>query len=236
MTIEAFLQPAALISIAILFVLVLVRRVYRTLPLFVAYCGYSLINEVASVTTWRQGLEPYLMCWVITNALDTIFYLCVLVELGRNLLRHNKTTAYELLPAALLFILFCLAAWSLTSWTVDPAYSLPLKLVLFVVQILGTAPITGFLSLVIWSQLNRMNWPQRELRIATGMGSWALVAFVNAVLESHGLNTPEYPWVAYLTPFTCLAVVIYWIYSFWMEPGPTAEAGDAGRNTAIAKA
>ncbi len=215
--------------------LLLVRRVYRALPVFFAYNVYSLCIQVISIVAARHGVESYLQLWVVSYSIDAIFYLCVLAEVARNLLRHNQPATHELLTATFLFVPFCLAAWSLASWTIDPTYSLLWRLAFLLVQITGTVPPAAFLSLAVWSHVTHLNWPERELRVATGMGSWALVSFVASVLHSHGLNSPEYHWIDLLTPICCLIVYLYWLYSFLMESVPAAKAQHADRNSAAGK-
>jgi len=234
MALGVLVTLAGTIVTAALIAILLIRRVYRTLPVFVAYQIYSLLECIILLAATPQGLmsELYIRLWVVTISLDTIFYFCVLAEIGLSLLRHDKRASSELLTAAFLFVPFCLAAWFLANWKISPSNSFEVRIVVLVAQITGTAPAAGFLSLAVWSQLVKLRWPARELRIATGMGSWALVFFVALVLHSHGLNGPENSWIDLLTPVCCLVVLLYWLYCFWMEPGATAEKADNGRNPA----
>ncbi len=81
MTLDTALISVNLILVTVLFAMLIWRRVYRALPVFVTYVAYTVLLALASLAC-TASTPDYLLVWSVGITIDTLFYLCVLVELG----------------------------------------------------------------------------------------------------------------------------------------------------------
>src|ERR1700739_1771801 len=82
--------------------LLLWKRIDRVLPTFITYLGYSFFAGLAALALSHNAFG-YRRLWCALSTIDTLFYLCVLVELGKAVLRYNRASA---LPSGIVFLLF----------------------------------------------------------------------------------------------------------------------------------
>lgn len=102
MTLASALGAVTLLTELALLGVLASRRVYRTLPLFMAYFAYSVILMAAGLAT-SPGTPLYLFVWILGVTIDTLFYLGVLAELGQSVLRFNRASP---MPWGLVVLLF----------------------------------------------------------------------------------------------------------------------------------
>jgi len=230
MNLDTGLALASAILLAPLVVLLIFRRVAGELPVFVAYQGYSLLACAAGAAVSFYAPDIYLHHWVLTMTVDTLFDLCVIAELGRNLLRYNRSSddpADSPAFAVVLFLLFAQLGWQFAGFSVSPSRLID-RLAWIQGQATAILELAAFLALVVWSAVKKMRWPDRELRIATGMGVWAFVAFCVLLLRKDGFIGLEYQWISRLTAIVCLFVILYWLYYFWTVSQPVTNVLLAG--------
>src|SRR6185437_5365199 len=119
MTADMALTLAGLLLESVLVALLIGRRIHRTLPSFLGYVAVALgTDAVASLVPRFIGHDLYLYCWIASLLLEFACGLGLIVELGRNLLRHNRTASPNWFLA---FVLFIPAVWVLTllsRWTI----------------------------------------------------------------------------------------------------------------------
>jgi hypothetical protein len=70
--------------------------------------------------------------------------------------------------------------------------------------------------------LRDLHWPEREIRLVTGMGLWSLISLAVVILHAHGAYGPDFYWMDLLTPICCVFVLLYWMTHFLHEPRKTA--------------
>lgn len=222
MTFDSALGYLTLATTFALLAIFIGRRAYRTLPLFTAYIGYSLIFMVAGLAT-TPGTPPYLLVWILGVTIDTLFYLGVLLELGRSVLRFNQASPMPWGVVVLLFIGASLAIGLLAQWPQLGHYDLVSQLKFRVMQSTGVLEVAGLLTLLRWSGFKKLHWPERELRVVMGMASWALVQLAVLVLHEHGFMGSRYHWLDLLTPLCVLVVLLYWLHYFWLDSASATE-------------
>lgn len=225
MTLDAAFPLAGAILSAPLTVLLIARRLHRILPLFVAYEGYTVISALACAWSAQQAPAIYLYLWMPVSYLDLILFLCVLVELGRRVHIHNRAGDSQWLITALAFPLITLLFWSLVPWPELPKSGWIWQMNLRALQTTGVLQMSGLVTVVLWSSLCRLRWPERELHIITGMGAWTLVEFTVLIVHTHGIYGRGYRWLDLLTPACCILVIVYWLHYFWLEPHAADESG-----------
>jgi hypothetical protein len=226
MTLDVALPLVGAVLAAPLALLLIARRVSRALPTFVAYMVYTFFTCLASV--WAVNCAPgvYLYFWAPCICVDLIFCLCVLVELGRNVLIHNRTGDSQWLIPALVFPFITLLFWSLAPWPNLPMSGWIWQLNLRALQTTAVLQMSGLFTLVTWSSWRRLRWPERELHVITGVGVWTVVQFAVLIVHTHGLFGGRYRWLDLLTPAGCVLVNVYWLHYFWLEPSQTAVPGE----------
>lgn len=229
MTLDNDLVLANSAFLLFLLVVLLGRRVFQTLPVFVAYQGYSFAAGVLLLTIVPRFPAYTIEFWIGFTVLDSLLSLGVLAEVARHILRFNQRDSPSGPLFALLFALSSSLLWMLTHWTAVPARDIAWRIGMHVMQWVAMLGVSALLALAWWSHMLTLRWPERELRIVIGMGFWGLVQVCVVILHAHGLNGANYHWLDQLTPLSVLGVLIYWLYYFWHEP---ASAGEARLNNA----
>lgn len=235
MTLDTALISGNLVFVTAFLAILIWRRVYIRLPVFVAYMGYTVLLALASLASLSNAAD-YLLVWDVGIAVDTLFYLCVLVELGRSVRRYNGASR---VPQELLWLLFLGASVPiglLTQWPGIVRLRLVYQLTFRVMQATAVLEIAALLTIALWSGFKKLRWPERELRLIMGMCSWALVQLFVLLLHEHGLMGPDYHWLDLLTPVCTLGVFIYWLHYFWLDPRAQAEAGMGSLADRVAEA
>lgn len=232
-TLDTALISANFILEAVFFTLLVGRRVYRTLPVFVSNQAYTLLFTLASLAC-SYSTPHYLRVWSVGITIDTLFYLCVLLELGKAVLRYNRASPP---PRGLVFLLFLSAILPiglLAQWPNPPRLDAIWQLEFRVMQASAVLEVAALLTLAWWSGLRKLRWPERELSLVMGMGSWALVQLCVLLLHEHGFIGPSYHWLDQLTPATVLGVFIYWLHYFWLGPGSAEQPSREDSTAAVA--
>ncbi len=157
--------------------------------------------------------------WTASYALDTLLCLWVLIELARVVFRFNRRDLPSLAVFVPLLALTSAMIWPFTRWSFTLSRQFVWQLAFRVMQTGAILEVSAVLTLILWCGSKNLHWPERELRIVTGIGCWAFVQLCAVILHSDGLTGPRYHWVDLLTPLSALCVFIYWLSYFWLEPG-----------------
>ncbi len=118
--------------------------------------------------------------------------------------------------AVLLFAVASVLVLVLARWTDAPGRS-PLSNLCFVgMRADGALEFAGFLALVSWSNLRKLQWPQRELHIATGFGFLTFASFLLSILLFQWNTGPVYYGIYEAGQAADLIVLAYWLRYFWI--------------------
>lgn len=230
MPFESALSWANFILLCSLLAILCWRRVFRILPIFVAYQVYSVLFAIPSLLH-TSNTSGYVLFWSLGIVADTLFFLWVCVELGRNVHYFNDASAW---PAVLFLLLFAGAALPialLVRWSVPPAWSLVWHFEFRVMQSSAIVETAALLTLAWWSGLKSLRWPECELRLVMGFGFWTLVQMAVLILHEHGFRGAQYRWIDYGMPLSVLGIFIYWLHYFWLAPHRPQETRFAGRDS-----
>lgn len=232
MSLDAAVMLAGTVLNATLLVLLLWRRVFRVLPVFVAYIAYSLIFVLTNLMPSHDA-RSYVLLRSAATAIDMLFYLSVLVELDKCVHLHNETSP---LPEALVLLLFALVSvpiWLLAPWSPPAGWTLAWRLNFRAVQSTAIFEVAGILTMTWLTNRQHLHWPERAFRLATGLGAWAMVQLCVLIAHENGLLGASYHWLDLLTPTAAIGVTLYWLQYFWFDPSSGVQSGRDNAGDAI---
>jgi len=74
--------------------------------------------------------------------------------------------------------------------------------------------IICFLVLASFSQVFSIGWPDRELRVAAGLGFYSIISLTATVLQMHLRYSGEYHWLDLAVSASYLGTLSYWLLGF----------------------
>ena len=217
MMLDSAVMQASPVPTSALLALLLWRRVFRVLPIFVAYVAYSLFTELADLMLPNVG-RGHILLWGVAVTFGTLFYLSVLLELGTRVFDFNEVSPLPEALVLLMFAVICVPIWLLAPSPSRPGLTLASQLGFRAVQWTAILEMAGILTIVWLTSLQKMDWPERELRLVMGMGAWALMQLCVLIVHEHGLIGPGYHWLDLLTPIAVISASLYWVHYFWLDP------------------
>jgi len=214
MTPDETLEGIGLALEAILVLVLLWRRVYRTLPAFSIYIVWSLFADLMSLLIAHNQPALYLRMYPMELTVDVLFRCVVLADVSRVLSLHNRAALPRPATALFLFSLAALLLWRFSHWGVAPDLSSYGVFLVRLQQISSIWMLAAVLALIWWSSLNRLNWPKGALHIASGIGFNALVTLTVALIHTRQALGPNYHLVDVAAAGSYLGVLAYWVVAF----------------------
>jgi hypothetical protein len=230
MTLDSALSLANIGLSFVLVALMALRRVFRPSPVFFAYICFDLVFGAAALAIYlRSGPSAwYWYVFLLAFAGDLLLFFLVLAELGRNLLRYNRESRPHWQLAVLFLAVTAVLIGALAGWAATPGRSLLGNVCFLLMRADGALEFAGFLALILWSSLRKLRWPERELRIATGLGFSAFVWFLISLLQFQWSSGPVYYWLYQAGQIADLMTLAYWLHYFWIaDRGSLAHNEDA---------
>jgi hypothetical protein len=217
-SLETAIFLAGNLAYAVLVVLLIYRRAYRSFPFFLVYNLECLTGSVLYFLVRRYWPQLALHTFFYENVLDGALQFCVLVELTWSIFRPYRKT----LPPATAFILGILIAIAgMAIWPFTEATAFAHLLHQHQWQLLGRFLQTDsilrvlfFLALAGCSQLLSIGWKDRELQVATGLGFYSLASLTATMVHAHQALGPQYRMVDQFVAATYLCSLVYWVFSF----------------------
>ncbi len=232
MTLETAVSVAAAVCLAVLIVIFTKKRLFTALPIFFCYLLYGFCAAFAAAATQRYFPHLYIHEYIAEVCGDAVLYFIALAELQRNLARYNRASSFRWWPAILLVVLNGLILSGLSQWAIPYHFSIQWRFAAHTTQATATIELAGLLALIEWSMIRGFRWPDREFRIVSGFGFYAVVAMAAAILYSHRFTytNGRFPWINLLDPVTALGVLIYWIHYFMFQDDGVARSEAERRN------
>jgi hypothetical protein len=192
------------------------KRFYRDLPVFFVFILWgSSIDLATLLLAPRITPVDYLRFYAVMMILDALIRFAVWVELGRKVLRYNGATAPGLLFVFLLFALACLPLWLLAQQTPLSADHTVFRLVFeHLRQAFGILMVAILLTMAWMSRILRLRWPERELKVATGLGFSFIVALTVNILRTHEFVYPIHRRLDQISVAGYFGALVYWVLSF----------------------
>jgi hypothetical protein len=196
--------------------LLVYRRVWRTLPIFFAYCAWELFGAAVAYPIIRFFPHIYFAVYLAQIVVESALELGILVELTWSVLRPFRAS----LPRPALVVISGLilalgaAVWPFATIPGFGNYPSQWHLLMRLGQTTSILRVLLFLVLAGCSQLLSIGWRDRELQIASGLGFYSLVGLVVAMLRTHLTTQPQYALLDQVEVAGYLASLLYWVYSF----------------------
>lgn len=192
------------------------KRVFRSSPAFFTYIGFDLAATAIGLAFYlRSGFSHWYWGYLaFTLAGDFLLYFFVLAELANNLLRINRGALPRWKLAAWIFAGASVLIFALSRWTVVPDRSFFSNTYILAMRATAVLQFAGFLSLVLWSSLRKLHWPERELYILSGLGIGTFAWFLVALLHAQWTSGTVYHWLDQAGQTADLFVLAYWLRYF----------------------
>jgi hypothetical protein len=202
---------------AVLILLLLRVRLFRTFPAFLTWVCWSFVNDTYFFVLSIQKIQPPLSRYEIEIAVDSILMFAVLVELAWSILRPIRSSLpnYSWLASVGLILVAGTAVWFVAGLAV-PGNLTQEGNVFFRLQQTGAIlRVVVFIAMAGSSQLLSIGWRNRELQIATGFGFYSIVSLAVTVLHTHQVpGTNQYHWLDEAVAASYLMALSYWVFAF----------------------
>jgi hypothetical protein len=213
---NAIWLAATLAEVAVI-ALLSVRRVWRTLPLFYAYCIWDLSSNFAFYLLGQYKADIPFHAVFVQTVLDSGLVFCVLVELAWSVLRPVRASLPRtaLVVVGLLILVAGAAIWPFTSPS-GLAHATTQEGLLYVQlqQTTSVLRVLCFLLLAGGSQLLSIGWRDRELQVATGLGVYSVASLAAAVIHVHQTTEAQYFRLSQIVSAVYFCCLAYWVFSF----------------------
>ena len=202
------------------------RRVFRTLPVFCAYCVWDIFSNLGVFAISHRGLPAYFRAYFAQTIIDSVFQFCVLVELAWSVLRPLRSSLPRITPVILgvLILLAGAAIWPFASLQTLASHTTRQWLLLAQLQqTVSILRIVFFLLLAAGSQLLSIGWRDRELQVATGLGLVSLIGATTTILRTHENTAFKITQLNHFAVASYLCCVSYWAYCFLQQEAERRE-------------
>lgn len=217
MTPDTALFLAGLASEAAIVILLLFKRVYRTLPLFFLYIAWSLLSDAVERALLHQFPSADMRIYLAGTLIDSLLQFGVLVELSMSVLRPVRAALPRaaIIVVCIIVALICAAIWPFAKTPGLDQISIAGRLIVHSQLTFAALRILFFLALAGFSQLLSIGWRDRELQIATGLGFFSIVSLSVALLHTNQApGVAQYHILEQLVSASYLCSIGYWIVSF----------------------
>lgn len=237
MSLDNVLWLAGLVAEASVLAVLLLRRVWRTLPVFFLYCAWALATDAGNYPiSSHVSSTTFLNVYLLETAVDSILQFCVLVELAWSVLRPIRAS----LPRATLFVIIgMILAVGAAVWPFSDIHgdlSTQGHLLMHLLQTVSIMRVLFFLALAGCSQLLSLGWRDRELQVATGLGIYSLASLGVAMLHTHEASSAQNSHLNQYVIGSYLFSLLYWVISFAQRPAERREFTPQMQNMLLAVA
>jgi len=196
--------------------LVLYRRVWRTLPVFLVYCIWALVSDgVACGVSLSKGgytLEFYFA----DTAIDAVLQFAVFIELAWSVLRplRSRLSRRGIWVIAAMILVACGVIWPFADIAGLSSPTRGWHLMIQMQQTVSILRILFFIVLAGCSQLLGLGWRDRELQVATGFGFYSLVSIAVAMVNARMTTASEFRDLYRLVAASFMISLSYWVFCF----------------------
>ena len=202
---------------AVLILLLIKVRIFRTLPGFFVYLCWSLFSDLSMLSLRNLSSGAFFRAYEIQMVVDSAMIFAVLVELTWSVLipiRSSLPKRSWIGVVLLIGVAGCIL-WPVAGFAV-PAYLSPAGSDFFrLQQTFAILRVVVFLALAAFSQLLSIGWRNRELQVATGLGFYSLVSLAVSVMHTHQtVSLRGYHWLDEVIAASYLGSLTYWVVAF----------------------
>lgn len=240
MGLDSVLAGSGAAAEAILILLMLRVRLFRSFPAFLIWVCFSfLIDTYYFVAVTYLKYQPPLRLYEIQITVDSILMFAVLVELAWSVLRPIRSSLprYSWVAIVGLILIGGTIVWFVAGVEV-PGFLTPEGKVFFRLQQTGAIlRVVVFLAMAGLSQLLSIGWRNRELQIATGFGFYSIVSLAVNILHTHQVpSTAQYHILDQVSAASYLIALSYWAFAFATQEAERREFTPQMQNFLLAAA
>lgn len=219
MTLDTVLFLTGLTVEAAIVGVLLVRHVYRILPVFCSYLIWSLAADAGEYTLLHFFPAAHLRIQLVGTVFDSIFQFGVLVELSLSVLRPFRSSLPKgaIIAVGVVIGLICALVWPFAKSPGFNSFPFEGRMMVHLQQTFSILRILYFLGLAACSQLLSIGWRDRELQIATGLGFFSLVSLSVSMLHAGQAPGPLYHMLDQMVAASYVCSILYWVFSFVQE-------------------
>lgn len=201
------------------------KATYRTFPIFCAYLAWDILDNIGLYATARLHPATYFIVYLTALAIDSAFVFAVLVELAWSVLRPFRSA----LPRGAIVIIAILMGglfaviWPFAHSAAFTHYGPQSRLLIHLQQTVAIMRILFFLVLVACSQLLSINWRDREMQIATGLGIYSVVSVAVSILQAGQSIGATLNYLNQVAMASYVCSMVYLLVSFARKTAPRRE-------------
>lgn len=237
-TLNVLLNFSAVATELALVVLLIQKGTFKTFPVFCAYLIWDLLDNIGLYLVLHTLPDSYFIAYLVALAIDSLFVLIVLVELASSVLRPFRSALPRrtAIIIALLMVGILAAIWPFTHSVAYTHYGPQSRLLLHLQQTVAIMRVLFFLVLAGCSQLLSINWRDREMQIATGLGLYSFVTVAVSILQAGQTVGSLYHDLDRIALVSYLGSLVYWLFSFARQAAPRREFTPQMQNFLLAVA
>jgi hypothetical protein len=223
--VDSLMWVVGVVATIILVATLVLQGLHRTFPIFTAYLVFQLASDPAMY--WVHSKMPglYFDIYFIANVTDYLFQLCVLWEIGLNVVRPVKRS----LPHGIYWILAGILMVVAGVTTVIAIYSTPhwlahLDLLLVKLNLgMSLLRLGIFVAIALFAQVLGIGWKNHVLQLATGLAFYSALSLVVTTAQSRDSLRQLFHPLSEIQVAGYLGTLAFWIWSFAREEAPRKE-------------
>lgn len=228
-TADTALWITGIVGESLLFLILLLRRSYRTFPVFFAWIAFLLLLEPTFYWLSHQlSLKAYLRAFFALSLPQYMLEAGVLIEIAGNVIRPvRKAISTKLMIALTVIMVLIAVAGLLAAASMSDASLADPKLYFVVTTTMAILRLGTFLLIAGTSQLLGLTWKNHVLQLTSGLAFYAVVTLIVEVAHSHLSAGPDYARQFYawehLRIGGYLCTLYFWCYAFVKKEAPRKE-------------
>lgn len=219
---------------ALLVTVLILRRSYRTFPIFFSWVLLSLLTEPTFYwLSLKTSAATYLEVYFALNFPQYLLEAAVLAEIALNVTRPVTRSVSKGLMMALAvsmgLIAICgfLVAARLNASTLNASALTNPRAFMVINTTMAILRLATFVLIAGFSQVLGLNWKNHVLQLASGLAFYAIITLIVDFSQSHLWDGPSYvsTWVAldHLRVAGYLCALYFWSYAFATKEAPRKE-------------
>jgi hypothetical protein len=214
------------IAVEIALVGILLRKsIFRTFPVFCVYLVWDIVDNIGLLAILHIRPSSYFVAYLAALAIDSVFMFSVLVELAWSVLRPFRSALPRGAIVVVAVAMGALAAliWPFAHSAAYMHYGPQSRLLVHLQQTVAIMRILFFLVLTACSQLLSINWRDREMQIATGLGFYSLVSVAVSIFQAGEAAGALYKHLNMIEELAYICSILYLLISFAKQAAPRRE-------------
>jgi hypothetical protein len=230
------LWAAGFVGHAALFLVLLIRRRWHQFPILTCLIAYQVIDTITLFLVFRYGSNhSYIVTYWSADVIDFLFQLGLIFEIARVVLRPTGTWIRDARSSFILAGSIGAAVALALCLMVKPV--MPSALSIWAIRAtLFTALLDCELFLAMLYSSNRLGleWRNHVMALAQGLTLWAFGGVASDIAHILLGWSREFLVLDHLLMCLYLAVLLYWIFTFWRPEPERAPLSSEMRNYLVA--